>query len=330
MLFRSGVYTLDRWQALQPTASKYSVQQVADAPAGFTYSLKVTSLSAYTPSSGDYHAIGQMVEGYNMADLAQGTSSAKTFTLSFWVKSSLTGSFGVLIKDNNTINYGSLYTINVANTWQYITITIPGYTGGSWSGSTTNSIGFKIWFDLGVGSTYQGTANSWVAGNYVAPTGGTKLISTNAATWQITGVQLEEGKVATPFEYRSYGQELALCQRYCYVISNSGNSPYDGYTMISLGHSVSTTNVYGMVTLPVTMRTPPTFSNLGSDASPLYWTDWTGASVTGLTINEMYGWDNTRGRIRLDKSAGYTAQRAGFIWFDGTKSNQRIAFNAEL
>ena len=330
-----GGYFIDRWSTIL-NAGNFSVQGNAGnvtPPVGFTsyFGATVTTAAGTTPPGGT-SGIRYKVEGSNISDFAWGTSNAKTVTMSFWARSTgLTypANFGGAIwNSDQTFSYPFLYTIPSSGTWTYITITIPGSTQGTWL--STNGVGMGIDFSMGTATAQQGTAGAWTSGYKQGATGQVHHLNTNGSTLYLTGLQLEEGKVATPFEYRSYGQELALCQRYCYVISNSGNSPYDGYTMISLGHSVSTTNVYGMVTLPVTMRTPPTFSNLGSDASPLYWTDWTGASVTGLTINEMYGWDNTRGRIRLDKSAGYTAQRAGFIWFDGTKSNQRIAFNAEL
>jgi hypothetical protein len=247
-------YSVDRWQCLQSTAGKYRVQQVTDAPAGFINSLRVTSNSAYTSVSSDYHAIGQNIEGYNFADMAFGTASASPVTLSFWVKSSLTGNFSVLIKDNNTYSYGTLYTINQANTWEKKIITISGYTGGGWTGDNTNAIALKIWFDLGAGSTYLTSANSWNAGNHVAVSGGTKLIATSGATWQITGVQFEKGSTASSFEYRPYGAELQLCQRYYEI--------FEGQIDSLLNPSLTSTN-YGTWFLKVEKRVTPTVTQTG-------------------------------------------------------------------
>jgi hypothetical protein len=211
-------YTLDRFGAVQTTASKFSVQQdsSANTVAGFTSSLKVTSLSAYSVGAGDTFNIYQSVEGFNCSDFAWGTASAKTVTLSFWVRSSLTGIFGGAIKDGSSTNaYPFTYTISSANTWEQKTITIPGPTSGQFSyTSTTNGIGIQIMFGLGAGATYSGTAGAWAAFNAYTATGATSVVGTSGATFYITGVQLEKGSTATSFDYRPYGTELGLCQRY--------------------------------------------------------------------------------------------------------------------
>jgi len=212
----TAVYTVDRWFAYQEQASKFSVQQVsanANISQGFDQSLRVTSLSAYTVGSAEVFQIQQRIEGYNISDLAWGTASAKTVTLSFWVYSSLTGTFGGSIRNASADrSYPFSYTISSANTWTKATITVSGDTTGTWL--TTNGVGIIISFGLGIGSTLSNTAGSWYAGNYVSATGATSVVGTNGATFYITGVQLEVGTSATPFERRQYGQELALCQRY--------------------------------------------------------------------------------------------------------------------
>ncbi len=209
-----GAYTLDRWNVGLTQSSKFSVQQSTTAPAGFSNSLLATSLSAYTVTSGDLFRISQLIEGFNFSDLDWGTASAKAVTLSFWVRSSLTGTFGgAFVNNANNRSYPFSYTISAANTWEQKSVTVAGDTSGTWIGST-NGIGARVHFALGAGSTYSGTAGAWSSSLLISTTGATSVVGTNGATFYITGVQLEAGSVATPFERRSYGQELSLCQRY--------------------------------------------------------------------------------------------------------------------
>jgi hypothetical protein len=210
-------YTLDRWRTLMSTvSSKFTVSQNAGSvtpPAGFINYLGVTSSSAYSVGSGDQYGIQQWIEGYNIADLAWGTASAQTVTLSFWVRSSLTGTFGgSLGNSGGSRSYPFTYTINSANTWEYETITIAGDTSGTWL--TDNSRGLNVTFGLGVGSTLSGTAGAWAGTDYRSATGATSVVGTNGATFYVTGVMLEKGSTATSFDYRPYGTELQLCQRY--------------------------------------------------------------------------------------------------------------------
>jgi hypothetical protein len=250
-----GQYVLDRWKQLQSVASKYSVQQNAGSvtpPAGYANYLGVTSLSAYSVGSSDYFALLQEIEGFNSADLAFGTASASTVTLSFWVRSSLTGTFGgTLGNSGNNRAYPFTYTISSANTWEQKSVTIAGDTTGTWL--TTNNIGLRAKFGLGVGSTYSGTAGSWQAADLISATGAVSVVGTSGATFYITGVQLEAGSVATPFERRPFGQELALCQRYYYkIIATGTDSPF------SMGSVTTTTVADIVVPFPVSMRTAPT------------------------------------------------------------------------
>jgi hypothetical protein len=260
----NGAYTLDRYLCNQyPNAGKFSVQQTPSATetgyatrvgAGFTNYMAVTSLSAYSVSSGDIYAVIQPIEGYNIADLAWGTSNAKTVTLSFWVYSSLTGSFGGSLRNNgSTRSYPFSYTISSANTWTQISVTITGDTSGTWT--TTNGVGIYVGFSLGAGSSYSGTANTWAGANYIQPTSSVSVVGTNAATWYVTGVQFEVGSQATSFDFRSITQELALCQRYCQTVSSSNSivGQYLGGSFFFNGNSRATLNYYP----PVTFRASP-------------------------------------------------------------------------
>ena len=248
----AGSYTLDRFQCALSQASKLTVQRNAGSvtpPTGFTNYLGVTSSSAYTVLSGDYFAIQQNIEGFNIADLGWGTANAQTVTLSFWVRSSLTGTFGGAITNRTGArSYAFTYLISVANTWEQKTITIAGDTSGTWD--TNNVIGMQVQFGLGVGSTYSGSAGSWASAFYISATGATSVVGTNGATFYITGVQLEKGSTATSFDYRPYGTELALCQRYYYRVYGS-QTPCSGTVW-------STSLVLATTRFPVTMRTNPT------------------------------------------------------------------------
>jgi hypothetical protein len=212
-------YPVDRWRSYDAiTTGGWSVQRVADAPVGFTSSFRLTVTTAQTSfTSGELGVLcEQPIEGNNVSDLSFGTSSAKTITISFWVKSSITGTFAFTVFNNNGASidrtYPTTYAISSANTWEYKTIQIPGDTTGTWQ--TGTGLGMYVAFE-GYGASDQfGTANTWNAGaKFLAP-GIVNLFATNGATWQVTGVQLEAGSTATPFERRSYGQELQLCQRY--------------------------------------------------------------------------------------------------------------------
>ena len=250
----NNTYTLDRWTTYVSQASKFSVQQNAGAvtpPAGFRNYLGATSLAATSLGASDYFFLQQVIEGFNVADLNWGTASAQTVTLSFWVRSSLTGTFGGSLRNESANrSYPFSYSISSANTWEQKTVTIAGDTTGTWV--VNNGGGIQVAFSLGAGSTFSGTAGSWAGSNFVSATGATSVVGTNGATFYITGVQLEEGSVATPFEHRQYGQELALCKRY-YQTFYSANYPAFHYS----------TSVYTGVILPVTMRTSPTITSNG-------------------------------------------------------------------
>jgi hypothetical protein len=261
----ANAYTLDRWIAGLNVSSKFSVQRSTTAPTGFINSVLITSTSAYSVLSADRFAFSQFIEGLNTADLAWGTASAKTVTLSFWVRSSLTGQFGGSLQNVNADrSYPYTFTINAANTFEYKTVTIAGDTTGTWP--TDNQIGIQVRFSLGTGTTYSGTAGAWAAADYRSATGAVSLVGTNGATLYITGVQFEAGSTATSFDYRDYGRELAMCQRYytkdsdiAVRVSSQGSAfrqPF--YFKVSMrasptvtlsGSGLSTTTVYGTPTV---------------------------------------------------------------------------------
>ena len=250
----ANAYTVDRWGYFGAAASKGTWQQNAGSvtpPAGFTNYLGFTSSSSYTVGASEQFNIYQAIEGLNISDLAWGTANARTINISFWVRSSLTGTFGGSIY-NSAVNrsYPYSYTISAANTWEQKSVTIIGDTSGTWL--TTNGVGLYLNFSLGAGSTVSNTAGSWYAGRFDSVTGATSVVGTNGATFYITGVQLEVGSVATPFERRQYGQELALCQRYFQLFGGASNN------FGVQGYATAGFNVAFSMSWPVVMRASPT------------------------------------------------------------------------
>ena len=248
-----STYIIDRWRLIVSASSKLSVQQNAGSvtpPVGFPNYLGLTSLAATTVAAGDEYVLYQKIEGFNTADLNWGTANAKTVTLSFQVYSSLTGTFGGAINNSDqSRSYPFSYSIPVANTWTTISVTVAGDTSGTWVGAT-NGTGMVVRFGLGVGSTYSGTAGSWSGNAYDSTTGAVQIVATNGATFYITGVQLEVGSSATGYEYRQYGQELALCQRY-FVTTTEATAMSNA----SAGYVTITTRLN-----PVPMRATPSLS----------------------------------------------------------------------
>ena len=236
--------TLDRWRFSLSQASKLTTQQSTVAPTGFGNSSLITSTSAYSVGASEGFLFAQKIEGFNFYDMAWGTASASTVTLSFWVRSSLTGAFGGAVSNGaNNRWYPFSYTISSANTWEQKSVTIAGDTSGTWVGAT-NGTGLNLYFSLGSGATVSGTSGSWGASTFYSATGATSVVGTNGATFYITGVQLERGSTASSFEYRSYGAELTLCQRYCFVPTNI---PMTG----------GSSSFVGNLQFPVTMRSAP-------------------------------------------------------------------------
>jgi hypothetical protein len=286
LTFNNNTYAVDRFRNYATQSSKGTWGRNLGAvtpPAGYTNYLGFTSTSAYSVAAGDYFTIIQKIEGYNVADLAFGTANAKTFTLSFWVRSSLTGTFGVAFNNADfTRSYPATYTISAANTWEYKTITVAGNTSGTWN--TTTDTGLLIQWGLGVGSTYSGTPGSWANTEYEGATGATSVVGTNGATWYMTGAQLEVGSQATSFDFRDYGRELFLCQRYYQQILGSG--------YFASGVAISGGQVRGpRMTLLQTMRATPTIGlpSAGTGSGQLYYCNSGGsaASIGSISAQQL-------------------------------------------
>jgi len=323
-LAAGGTYTLDRMRVYSSGSSVLSVQQSSDTPSGqgFSNSILITSLAATTPASTDIYFFEQRIEGYNIANLGFGTASAKTITISFWIKSSLTGQFGgALTNDALDRSYPFSYTISSANTWEKKTITIAGETSGTWL--TNNGRGLRCrLLDLGAGSTYVGTANSWQNADYYGATGDVKLINTNGATVYVTGVQLEVGDTATPFEHRPYDMELRRCLRYYYknIGNGAGTGPY------GMGHCRSN-YLRGQIWLPVTMRATPTMTNTGTDADYIV-TSGTSDFTSFVTRPSLDGGGPDGLNFRVQVSSGMTNGYAALLYLNS--SNSYLEFSAEL
>jgi len=320
-----NAFITDRFQILTSQASKLTAQQNQGAitpPVGFSNYLGMTSSSAYSVGAADYFTLQQPVEGFNIADLGWGTANAKSVTLSFWVRSSLTGTFGgALYNADASRSYPFTYTITSANTWEYETITIAGDTSGTWL--TNNAVGMRINWGLGVGSTPSGTAGAWASALYRSATGATSVVGTNGATWYVTGVQLEVGTQATSFEYRQYGTELALCQRYFWLQGGGVYCRFAGGIVIGRSSTVAV----GMAMPPVPMRVFPTVTttNLGN-------TNINSTAVSSISVyNEEASTNIIIGPIRVSAilSGGLT-NGVGYEWESNNNATTRLSFSSEL
>ena len=314
----AGGFVIDRYRCEVGAAGATTQQQVTDAPAGFHTSMKITVTGTDTSANaGDFHYIRHIIEGNNMNHLNWGSSNAKTVTLSFWVKSSVTGDHGGAFWNNNfNRSFPFNYTINAADVWEYKSITVPGCPDGTWE--TGNNRGINIGFIQLSGSTYTGPPNQWNSAGDVAPTTHVNLLATNGATWYITGIQLEVGRNATDFEYRSYGEELSLCQRYYYNFPQ-GNT----YNIIANGFSNSTTNAIFHFQFPVPMRTSPTTSGISGS-----WHVIDGQSHNVSSFSAITDATPLTGRVDAT-SSGLTVGR-GCMLRNNNDANATFGFIAEL
>jgi len=313
-------YGLDRWMYSLSQASKLTGQQSTTAPSGFKYSNLITSSSAYTVGASEVFLLRQKVEGYNIADLGWGAVGAQAVTLSFWVRSSLTGTFGGAVRnENQDRSFPFSYTISTANTFEYKTVAVAGDTSGTWV--TNNGVGIELNFSVGSGSTVSNTAGSWYAGSFASATGATSVVGTNGATWYVTGVQLEVGSTATSFDYRPYGTELALCQRYFQKVADgtSNNASY-----VAIATTESTTALFGMISFQVPMRTAPSLALTATSFRANMGTV-NANSTTAPTLNQT-----STLSTRFDQAGytGLTADRSGIVRLN--TDTGYVAFSAEL
>jgi len=316
----ANTYGVDRWFGSgQNTDGVFTIDQTTDAPDGFTNSTRITVTTADASiGATQNYLFRQAIEGNNVYDLDFGTASAKTITFSFWVRSSLTGTFGGALNNAaNDRNYPFTYSISAANTWEYKTVTVTGDTTGTWL--TDTGRGITLTFQIGVGSSRVATAGSWTGTSLVyGATGATNVIETLNATLDITGVQLEVGSVATPFEHRSYGDELARCQRY-YV--NMGATGHVG----PVPAASSSTTAFFSLQLPVMMRANP---SLEYD------------SLSDFTINEIASGSGTPTTFAIDRAGalspglrctgGVTYGNNKAFMFYTNNQGDKLAFTAEL
>ena len=301
----NGSFPVDRFAISNTQASKYTGQQSSTAPANFKNSVVLTSSSAYTVVAGDAFNFYQRMEGYDVAHLGFGTSDAQEFTLSFYVRSSLTGTFaGFLSNADYNRSYVFEYTIDTADTWERKTITLTADTTGTWG--TTNGRGLSVHWSLGTGSTYHTTAGSWQAGNYQSTSSATNLVGTNGATLYITGVQLEVGDTATPFEHRSYGEELALCQRYFEKSYSSGTAPGTNTTVGMVRDSVfsiGNNTAFKYLSFKVAKRAAPTMTAYrdGGASGKWYYARNGQATESTVTFNHT-GTEGTNPTVNIGTS----------------------------
>jgi hypothetical protein len=319
--FNDETFPVDRFRGHCTQSSKLTAQRSTTAPAGFINSLLLTSSSAYSVGAGDVFVLGQAIEGFNVSDLGWGTANAQTVTLSFWVRSSLTGTFGGALRNSaGNRSYPFTYTISSANTFEQKTVTISGDTSGTWL--TDSGVGIRLVFSLGAGSTFSGTAGAWAGSNFWSATGATSVVGTSGATFYITGVQLEAGSVATPFEHRQYGQELQLCSRYYlknYVqTGGTAVTPFSAY-----GFAYSSSQVYVPFVFAQPMRSTPTLSFNGCRVyNPMLG----GPNLSNMVIGDA---SNVGANVQTVSAATLTTAYSYFI-APSTVATDFIAFSAEL
>jgi hypothetical protein len=315
-------YTLDRWSIYGASASKFTAQQSSTAPSNYTNSFLLTSSAATTPASGHAYGFRQKIEGYNVSDLSFGSATAATITLSFWVRSSIIGTYAIgLFNSAQNRSYVNTYTISVANTWEQKSVTITGDTSGTWL--TTNGMGLDVWWDLGSGSGFNATAGVWNSSLKARTSSSSNWIGTSGATFYITGVQLEVGSSATPFERRLYNQELVNCQRYYYRVFTGQNQWFG-----STGYFYSSTQFNMPVLFPVSMRTAPALDV--ANGTNFFTIDKSGTTTQTNTLAIFQPSTNAALVYSVNLSASGTAgYGAGLVSSNGA-TNAYCGFTAEL
>jgi hypothetical protein len=325
-LAAATIYTVDRWATYASQASKATFQQNAGSvatPTGFSNYIGITVGASANVSlaAGDIFQLYQVIEGYNIADFDWGKATAKNVTISFWVRSSLTGTFSGSIYMSGVSSYVFEYSISQANTWEYKTVSITANTSYSPSSTTTGS-GCVVSFDLGAGSTYTGSAGSWTGSIKTKSTSSVSVITTNSATFYITGVQLEVGSVATPYERQIYSDQLAQCQRYYYR-----QTPAATTALYGQGLNDSTTAANGFVAFPVPMRTAPTALEQSGTATH-YRVQITGNVINCSAVPTFNSADTWFSSVVFTVASGLTAGQASLIRAGSTSGY--LGWSAEL
>ena len=314
----NGQYTLDRWSMYTTLTSKISIQQLsASPPTGFVNYLGATVIATATLGASDYFSIRQYIEGFNTSDFAWGTANAKSATLSFWVYSNLTGTFGGSLSNNGSTCYPFSYSIPTANTWTQISITVTGPTSGTFN--TNNTCGILLCLSAGTGTTYSGTAGAWGSTFYMSATGATSIMGTVGNYLYITGVQLEVGTQATSFDYRDYGRELILCQRYYQKITNGVTD-----RGIGVGFFYTSSVMVSQIPFQVNMRSSPTLDvNSGTNYFIIY-SNSSGTPMNTVTLNDATPYTGAVTASSLSGTSGSTGQ------FKSNNVSSSLAFTAEL
>ena len=307
----AGYKALDRWEPNVSSAGTWTMSQETDTPTGFGNSAKMLCTTADTSLATTHNVyFNQRVEGYNLQAFAKGTSDAKSLTMSFWVKSNVTGLYTAEIYDNDNARMcGQTYTINSSGTWEYKTVTFPPDNTGTWDND--NGLSAYIAFWLAGGPTFNNGSGvgNWQSGNANRCPGQVNLAGAVNNYWQITGVQLEVGKVATPFEHRSYGEELALCQRYFERLEDLASTDSSGAasteTLIGIGYVYTTTRVMGHVTWKATKRVNPTCTV--SPVTDIQCLSSAGVWISATAVNVRAN----KNSARLDITTGSAMPAAG-------------------
>ena len=320
----AGTYLLDRFQAYSGDFSTYgyTVSQETDSPNGFANSLKYNFDDADTSPSSE-HSIYHKMEGQNLQQLQKGTSSAKSVTLSFWCKASLAGTYIAELMDNDNSNrhISKSYSISAVNTWEYKAITFEGDTVGALANDAGNSLGITYWLAANSSNTSGTLQTAWGSlsqGNRAV--GQTNLGATANNSFFLTGVQLELGKVATPFEHRSYGEELAACQRYFHRIERAAT----GANTMATG-AVSPSSGLFYIQFPTSMRASPSVTKTGTSYSMYSTASGVQASISNFSIS--FGPFGTLGGRFLTDKVGDAGNSA---WIDLDNDNTYFSFDAEL
>jgi hypothetical protein len=311
-------YGIDRFGARgMSSAGVFTIEQSTDAPTNFVNSFKatVTTADSSIASNATYRVV-QHIEGNMIRNLNWGTSQAQDVTLSFKVKSSLTGTFGgAIINGDYNRFYNFSYTISSANTWTDVSVTIDGDTSGTWQ--TNTILGMRLSLSLGAGSGEVGSAGSWGTATYEGVTGQTNLIATNGATWQITGVQLEAGTSASDFEFLPVDVNLDRCERYYQIVEEGIEK------VIANGAAYGASNAYGVYNYRKQMRATPSFEQTTGTGYYRFRNVQSDEQVSSLTFAQI----STK-NCRVSAAGSVTTGDAG--WFSLNNVNSKISMDAEL